>query len=338
MPAHLCTHISYGFAEPAADSGRIIPLTEDARRTVAQLVDLKRANTSLKVLIAVGSGSTAFGSVFSHIVRDRERRAQFVESLAEFCAQHQLDGIDVVWNYPTDDQHNFVVFLRELRSYFDRQWSRQPRLIAAAVGADTRLIGRAYDVPALSRILDLINLVTYDRSPVLGDRTALNAPLFKSSPPDPATINADRTIRAWLQAGAAPEKILFGIPFAGRDFALGDTGNNFGLGAAATPAGLVTYGQTCERLRDGGWHTAYVERQQSAFAWNAAQRRWMSYDGVRSVRAKVAYAVRHRLGGVQLWSVEFDDVGGACGRGRMPLLRAVNDELCRAAGRGGGSD
>lgn len=330
LPARLCTHISYGFVEPQAASGRLAPLTGDALGTIAQLVDLKRAaNPTLRILLAVGSGSTDFGAVFSHIVGDAGRRGQLIDSLRAVCAALRLDGIDVVWNYPTAaDRENFVAFLRELRGAFERSSSRLT--IAVAVGADTRLIGSAYDVAALSRVVDLINLVTYDRrSPLPGGRTALNAPLFGGSDDDgdASKINADRTVRAWLRAGAAPAKLLFGIPFAGRDFRL-CAANAAGLGAAARATGFVSYRQVCERFARGGWRTAFVERQQSAFAWTAAGQ-WMSYENVRAVRAKTAYAVRAGLGGVQVWSVEFDDVNGACGAGGMPLLRAVNEELCR---------
>lgn len=133
-------------------------------RTLSELVALKSQNPALHVMAAIG-GWPVGSAVFSRIVRDRLTRARFVRSLDDFCERHRLDGIDIVWLYPTQragaspaDRRNFVVFLRELRVQFG--WSRP---ITAAVSADTRLIGVAYDVAAMSAHLSYINLVTYAR-------------------------------------------------------------------------------------------------------------------------------------------------------------------------------
>lgn len=39
---------------------------------------------------------------------------------------------------------------------------------------------------------------------------------------------------------------------------------------------------------------------------------------------QVDYAVKHKLGGIMLWSLDLDDFRGAfCGQGRYPLLKAI---------------
>lgn len=332
LPASQCTHISYGFVAPAP--GGHLGAFNDSR-TLSQLVALKAHNPALQVMAAIG-GWSAGSAVFSGIVGDPLARARFVRSLAAFCTRHRLDGVDIVWQYPTQragaaaaDRANFVAFLRELRQHFG--WSRP---ITATVSADTRLIGVAYDVAAMSAQLSFVNLVTYARYAAFGGRTELNAPLYGSSPADRA-INADATVQAWLRAGAAPPKILFGIPFGGSDFQLASS-RQHGVGAASVGdgaagpytglAGFLSYLEICERQRsDGGWTSVYVRSQQSVYAFRGVQ--WIGYDDGRTVQAKAAYAVRHGLGGVMLWAVDFDDAYDVCGGGAMPLLAAANSVI-----------
>ena len=45
---------------------------------------------------------------------DPERRKRFVESVLAFCKEHNFDGLDLDWEYPTkrggspDDKSNFI--------------------------------------------------------------------------------------------------------------------------------------------------------------------------------------------------------------------------------------
>lgn len=227
LPAKQCTHIVYTFIVPLA-TGQLAPFTDSA--TLDQLVALRSTNPALKVLAAVG-GFAVGSALFSGIVGDPAARGRLVQSLVAFCAQHNLNGIDVDWSYPAQlggvaaDRVNFVAFVRELRAKLT--WSR---LLTAAVGASPALIGPSYDVPALSAQLSFINLLTFVHDAFDG-HTALNAPLYAAAS-NPAAMNADASVRAWRQAGAPGAKIVLGLAFFGHSFQLANVAQT-GIGAAA---------------------------------------------------------------------------------------------------------
>ena len=58
--------------------------------------------------------------------------------------------------------------------------------------------------------------------------------------------------------------------------------------------------------------------------WNETH--FVSYDDEESLETKVAYAMEKGLAGVMIWSLDNDDVHGACGP-PYPLLRTVHRAL-----------
>lgn len=335
MPHHLCTNIVYTFIVPQA-GGQIQPFDDAA--TLSALVALRtERNPALRVSVAIG-GWNAGSTVFSEICADEGERAQFVQACVEFVQQHQLDGIDIDWEYPAanggaaEDVQNYVAFLRELRSALG-----SGKLITAAVAAGVSFIGSTYDVRAIAEQLDFINLMAYDYHASWDGRTGQNAPLYASQADTDRTLNADASVRAWIRAGAEPKKILLGLGFYGHTFQLAGAGRT-GVGAPTVGAGAAgpftqqqgtaSYLEICQWLKEeqeeGAWTTVYDEQQQSVYSFNAYTLQWIGYDNVRSIEAKTRYALAKGLGGVMMWAVDDDDVHGVCGGGAMPLLTAVN--------------
>ena len=59
---------------------------------------------------------------------------------------------------PDEDKANFAALVRELKVAFEPYgW-----LLSAAVSPSKKVIDAGYDVPTLSKYLDIINVMTYD--------------------------------------------------------------------------------------------------------------------------------------------------------------------------------
>lgn len=332
IPAHLCTHLVYTFILPTSD-GQIQQFNDVD--ILGQLLALRSANRNLQVSVAIG-GWNAGSTVFSDICADAGKRATFVQAIVDFIEQYQLDGIDIDWEYPAanggapEDRSNFVAFLRELRSALG--WNK---LITVAVGASTSFVGSSYDVPAISEQVNFINLMAYDYHASYDRRTGQNAPLYASDADADPSLNADASVKAWIEAGAEPTKLLLGLGFYGHTFQL-STADQTGIGAPTSgpgtagpytqQAGVASYLEICEWLKadSDSWTTVYDNQQQSVYSYNAAAGQWIGYDNTQSIAAKTRYALDAGLGGVMMWAVDQDDAHGVCDEGPMPLLKAVN--------------
>lgn len=108
---------------------------------------------------------------------------QFVYDAIDFLRDYKFNGLDVDWEYPrgADDREAYVNLLKELRTAFEGEakTSGEPRLLlTAAVPASFEAIAAGYDVPEISKYLDLINVMTYDFHGQWERTVGHNSPLF----------------------------------------------------------------------------------------------------------------------------------------------------------------
>lgn len=333
IPAELCTHVVYSFVG-IHDSGsmKLLDNAQDLTR-FSQFVKSRGA----KALISVGGASENPGK-FSNVANDLGTRSTFVRSAVALLDEHGLDGLDVDWEYPNSgsgthdyDRENFVRLLKELKDAL----APKGYSLSAAVAADPDAVQTSYIVPKVSKILDFINVMTYDFNGAWNDYTAINAPLHPSPKDDSyqRTLNVVASIEAWLSAGAPAEKIIVGIPFYGRSFTLKDP-NEHGIHAPTTgpgkagpytqEAGYIGYNELCVHFHTGTWTVVHAEKQGVPFMYHAHQ--WIGFDDGWSIGRKTHFINNRNLGGAMIWAIDTDDFRGVCGP-KHPLLNAVRKGL-----------
>ncbi|KAL1140906.1 hypothetical protein AAG570_000834 [Ranatra chinensis] len=122
LEADLCTHFVYaylGINETTYEIASIDDWGDNKHENVgmvAKVVDLKKENPNLKVLVSVGGWSE--GSIkFSTIAASAGKRRKFIDSVFNYLKAKNLDGIEIAWLIPTmrggtdEDKANFVTLL-----------------------------------------------------------------------------------------------------------------------------------------------------------------------------------------------------------------------------------
>ncbi|KAL5291962.1 CHIA.2 family protein [Megaselia abdita] len=329
----LCTHLGYSFF--GIDTQGNMKSLDDyldyeenwGRGNIKAFNDLKNVNPKLKTLAVVGGWNE--GSLkYSEVAADPAKRQNFIRSSVEFIQKHGFDGLDLDWEYPAQrdstnhaDKANFVTWLQEIRAEYDKHGY----LITIAVGATANLAEPSYNIPAISKALHFINLMTYDLHGSWDGRTGENAPLY-----DSGDLSVNAAVNYWLQQGAPAEKLVLGLGFYGRSFTLANSGSH-GLGAPTTgpgaagpftgEPGLLGYNEICANKN---WNIVWNEDQVVPFGYQSNQ--WVGFDNPRSIQDKVVYSLERDLGGVMVWSIETDDFRGACGP-KYPLLHTIDNVL-----------
>ncbi|GMN65316.1 hypothetical protein TIFTF001_034390 [Ficus carica] len=134
-------------------------------------------------------------------------------------------------------------------------------------------------------------------------------------PPSPlynptSKISGDSGIMAWIQAGLAADKILFGFPYYGFAWSLVDP-DDHGIFAPAngTPiaitVGALGYNQIRKIIKRSSAKTVFnctIVTDYCYFRNNV----WIAYDDTKSISAKVSYAKAKGLRGYFAWNVAFD--------------------------------
>ncbi len=164
-----------------------------SRITPALLSFAEKARASapdLRVSVCVGGWGR--GKEFARAVSSPENRERFVVDLAAFCAEHQLDGVDIDWEFPKGDEEHahFALFLESLSA----RLHRDGRQLTAALGYTRPLSRECWTY------LDRVHLMSYQP--------------WSVQPYEPWLRES---IERFLAAGLPPEKLLLGVGFYAKE-------------------------------------------------------------------------------------------------------------------------
>ena len=193
-----------------------------------------------------------------------------------------------------------------------------------------------FDLEALNKTLDFINLMAYDMHGPAWEPTSADhhAPLYQRSWDKDTTNNIDSNVKYYLSRGFSAAKINLGIPFYGKAWTLSanvTTPPAPGSGLAqAGPilqiAGSLAYNEICYYIVNSGWKVVNDSLgQMGPYAYSPVYPiQWVGYDDPDFVTIKARYALEMGLGGVVAWDVSRDDFTNKCGSGYNPLLTAIS--------------
>lgn len=329
------TRVNYAFAN--IENGKIVEGFAHDRENFQVLHQLKQVNPNLEVVVSVGGWT--WSGAFSDMVLTAASRKTFIDSAVQFVRDHQLDGLDVDWEYPgsigngnvfrPQDKQNYTLFLKELRSRFDIEGKRLGRhlITSIAVGASAEFISHT-EMSHIQRYLDSVNLMSYDYYESSTDATTgHHAPLY-ANPADPKHVSADASVKLFEQAGVPAHKLILGVPFYGRAWA--DVGGtDHGLYQPGKPANVwATYHDIVGTYLNTGFIRYWDSVATAPYLYNPATRMFVSYEDPQSIAAKCQYVLKQDLGGMMFWDYQSDTADHALlnsiHRGLAPEPRGKN--------------
>ena len=325
------THINYAFAN--VKDGRLVEGFAHDAENLRVLTGLRARNPELRVLVSVGGWTWSKG--FSDAALTAESRRRFCESAVAYVKRHDLDGLDVDWEYPglpgddnpyrPEDRANFTALMTDLRAHLDAAAAGSDKryLLTFAAGAFPDYLAHAA-MNEVAGVVDFVNLMTYDfRVPGAEPEAGHNANLL-AHPKDASGSSADRAVRDFLAARVPARKLVLGVPFYGRAWEVeGDYGPLYVPGKAAKGFGSGRYSALRELPTQPGWLRLWDDAAQAPWLWNPEKKLFVSYEDPRSLRLKCALVRERGLGGVMFW--EYSEDGGG------ELLRTLYEELMAPA-------
>ena len=327
IAAQKLTRINYAFAN--INDGRIVDGYSHDNGNLTSLVALKQENPSLTVLVSVGGWLWSGG--FSDMALTKRSRAIFISSVADYLTLHQLDGLDIDWEFPgmqgatnhfrAEDKQNYTLLLKELRSRFDKMEGELHRTLylTVATGADSDWLSHT-EMKKVAKYVDTVNLMAYDYyEPDVDAVTGNHAPLY-TDPADPKKISDDNSIQEYEKAGVPAAKIVLGVPFYAHVWGQVPAANH-GLfqPGKEIPHGYAGYGDGPQAMLKNGFIRYWDPIAAAPYLYNTEKQVFVSYDDPESIALKCKYVLAHKLRGIMFWSYESDTTG--------ELLNAVNDGL-----------
>ncbi|MCJ1276373.1 hypothetical protein MMC21_004178 [Puttea exsequens] len=337
LPVEKLTHVLYAFANVRPDSGEVY-LTDTWSDTdkhypsdswndtgtnvygcIKQLFLLKKKHRRLKVILSIGGWS--YSSNFAQPASTATGRATFTKTAVQLVRDLGLDGLDIDWEYPKDDNEaqNFVHLLKETRDALDgchTGYEDGKMLLTIACPAGPQNYEKLH-LSAMDQYLDFWNLMAYDYAGSWDANAGHQANLFPDQK-DPAStpFSTVKALEHYTNHGVAASKILLGMPLYGRAFTSTDgPGKSFsGTGEGSWEQGVWDYKAL---PREGARETNDFEVGAS-WCYNAAKRTMVSYDTESMAKHKAGFIRDKGLGGAMWWESSGDK------RGDKSIIEAVH--------------
>ena len=319
------THINYAFAN--IKDGRVIEGGDTDTETLIKLNTLKQVNKELKILISIGGWT--WSNNFSDAVLTESSREIFANSAIAFMQKHNIDGIDLDWEYPgqigdgnifrPEDKENFTAILKLLREKLDAlSTGDKEYLLTIATAANQSYLDHT-NMREAHKYLDFINIMTYDFHTGWGEKTGHNANLGISEfNDDERKISAQLAVEQHINAGIPTSKIVLGVPFYGRWWN-GVNPENNGLYQAFTGiVGSYNYNVISDSLDNSDFTAYWDDSAKVPYIWRQKDSLFISYDNAESITCKVDFVKSNQLGGIMFW--QFNGDNGT-------LLKTIFDSL-----------
>ena len=284
LDPELYTHLVYAFAEFNDNCDGIVIKRPEKLQA---LVDLKKQNPDLKVMVCVG-GYKREG--YSEMTRDKKKRKAFIKDLKHLMDSLKLDGVDLDWEFPTTengghtatpkDDRNYVAFVSELRKTIGKdKW----------ISYYSNNSGLYIDHRKMAPYVSYVHVSGYNLAvPKEGEPGRHQSPLYPSRKFGEWSII--RSVEKHIDLGVPQEKILIGIPFYERGK------SPFPTYAECRQFDNYTDGLTL-KWDDQAKAPYYADREGDLVA---------GFDDERSIKAKFDFLRANGLAGVFVWNYDGD--------------------------------
>ncbi|MBV8656363.1 MAG: glycoside hydrolase family 18 protein [Burkholderiales bacterium] len=343
VDTHRLTHINYAFAV-IADGVVALRAPKTDPNNIAALQALKQSNPALKTLISIGGWADS--KYFSDVAATAEARARFADSVVTFIQHYGFDGVDIDWEYPVaggdagnharpEDRENYTLLLAALRHALDQAGQAdggRHYLLTSATGASTNWLANT-DMREVSRVLDWVNLMSYDFSGNWNKVAGHVAPLFtdpaakSDEAAPPSSVSA--IVAQYEAAGVPANKITLGLAFYGYAWK-GCKSDQRGEYQPCEAAGIGSWGEAGEvdfadidhKLVDKAGFTRHWNAvTHTPYLFNPVTREFVTYEDATSMADKLTFIEQHHLGGAMAWELSSDRDGKLLGQVAARLLR-----------------
>lgn len=288
--------------------------------------NLRTADSKLMILLG---GIYESSATFSTAVASYPDT--LINNIALFLTRHNFDGIDIDWRYPANrggqssDKVNFQKFIIRLRA----RLNMINKLLAVSVSPRNAVFSNAYDSTTLSLYADMINVYAFNFTDGVEIWTNNVAPMYSDNT-SPISVNS--SIVDWIATKVRKDKLNIVVATYARTYTLARATRTTvaspisGPGPAGSntqKAGYLAQYELCPQktnyvtVADDSTKTVYYTKDLS----------WISSETSDTLAEKYSYAVINGLGGVAIYTLDWDDWNNYCGMGEFPSVAVAQDYL-----------
>ena len=303
-------------------SGKRIPGTS--------IIDFAHRN-KVRVMLSIGGWEDSGN--FSQVASDSVKLSTFAKSCVNCIKKYGFDGIDIDWEFPCyvphngtpQDKQNFTFLLQSLRTALDEleeSTGKHYLLSAALPNAPVHIAN--IEVKKVAKILDFLNVMTYDYHGAWDPISGYNAPLYASSWED-SILTVDGSFKLYHQTYNVPaSKINLGVPFYGRAYSncIGPNTPHKGPAVDVFPnEGVGTYYEILKVIKL--FKRCWDDKAKVPYLISDSKKIFVSYDDEESIGYKADYVLKNHIRGVIIWQITGDYLRNR----ETPLLNVIYNKF-----------
>ena len=305
-PIDKLTHIIYSFLKLQHDTLGF--RNDDQRRSLEQLVELKKTYPQLKIMVSIGGwgGCAPCSDLFASV----EHRTMFAKTTVALFRQYDIDGLDLDWEYPAiegypghkwdrADKNNFTELVRALRNEMKNEF-----LLTFAAGGFIKYLEESVDWDAVMPLVDFVNLMTYDLVNGYSKVTGHHTLLYHQQQEQEST---QKCVEWLINKKVEPAKLIIGAAFYARVWENVEHTNN-GLYQPGKFLRSVQYKDFSSYFADSSGFTYYWDKKAKApYRYSVSKKLFATFDDKRSLEAKTKFIKKKKLGGIMFWELSEDE-------------------------------
>ncbi|MEO6613783.1 MAG: glycoside hydrolase family 18 protein [Chitinophagaceae bacterium] len=304
-PVEKLTHIIYSFLKLQNDT--LTFHNEQQRKTLEQLVALKKTYPNLKIMVSIGGwgGCAPCSELFS----SEEHRNNLAKTTVALFKQYGIDGLDLDWEYPAiegypghkydaTDKENFTLLVKALRKEMGNNY-----LLSFAAGGFVKYLAYSIDWEKVIPLVDFVNLMTYDLVGGYSTVTGHHTPLAGYRTNQEST---ESCVNWLLHSHIPPGKLIIGAAFYARVWE-NVPDSNHGLYQPGKFQRGVAYKDLKTYVFDSSGYKYYWDKKSKApYQYNKSRHLFATFDDKRSISEKTKFIRRKKLGGIMFWELSQD--------------------------------
>ena len=309
VPYDKLSHVLWSFITPDTDGSLRGDAAEDPS-ALDEMVTLAHS-AGTKVIVSLGGGGQSEN--FVPVASDDALRGKFIANLAQFVADHNLDGLDMDWEWeynpvPEADTIAYSKLLTELREALPKDKS-----LSAALPCSP-YYGKWFTPEVLVKNLDWFGFMTYDMTGDWDEKAMFDSPLYPHE--GYTTWSWKQTLDYWGKRGVPTEKMVFGIPSFGFQFE-GATGP----GSDFTSAKQVAYKDI---VANTDWE--YFYDSVAVEPYGVSSTGYVTFEDPHSSAVKSRWVKENGYAGIMVWEVSHDYIEGVGNPILDSIYVALQDE------------
>jgi chitinase len=321
FPQGVYTHVYFAFGSIDPETFEVVPATPEDEQLYPQLKALRTRDLGQQFWLSIGGwdftdSGTPTATTFSDLAAAPITfQNVFFASLTLFMSTWGFSGVDIDWEYPGaadrngrgEDFVNYPKFLANLKAALNEY-----KFGLSITLPTSYWYLQHFDLKSIQPSVDWFNYMSYD----------LHGTWDIGSQWTGAYLNAHTnlteikdTIDLLWRNNITASKVNLGLAFYGRSFTIASSacsqpGCDYlsagDAGDCSAQAGILLGSEINNIISENNLSPVlYTDAAVKTITWNGDQ--WVSFDDQDTWKIKADFAKSQCLGGVLVWSVDYDD-------------------------------